>query len=416
MTERPNAVRTTLLRQTARSTRVRYAVLTTGLSSAGGFSISVALAHRSSPTLFGQFAVAMAVSTLAVGFAHATVAEPLIGLRDHGEHLRAAGRRSALIGAITTMGLATAGAVVDSPMLLWAGIGSFGLVAYDLSKTVAVAVGQPLLAFRMELLNFSSALCLSVLVLTGHISPTAGFAAWIVLTGLIGIAAAHRSDAVLMPGWPSSEVATSTALTFGGDYLVGSGSSQLITTVLGATGRLQLVAALRAGGTLMGPVTMAIGMARTLLIPWLRHRHASQNVSGLTVPRGSTRGARQATAMMVGLAAPPLVFIAFLPPPVGSLILGQNWTDAQPLLPFLALEALLNIIGATPFAGHRTHLAGRRSLLVRVTVCAVRCCAVVGAGMSYGAIGAAAAMAATALLSSVLWWMSYTSLVRRSGQ
>lgn len=394
-----------VFRKIASSQRVRLATLTAVLSSLGGFALSVTLAHRLDLSAFGDFALAMSASALVVGVAHAGLAEPLLSVDDVSASLPQCMRRASLIGLGAAASMLALAMLFDSPFLLWSAISVHGLVLYDLTKTVNMAVGRPARAAGQEATFLAIGGTVSIVTFMGVIPPVAGFAAWNIVGALIGYGSSVIAGSLPLPGWPSSRVRTSTSLAFGCDYLVGSGSSQLLPVALGALGQISVVGALRAAGTIMGPVTMLLGMSRTLLIPHLAQ--SKESSPGLN-------RALQVSGVMTVLALPPLVFLAVLPDSVGLFVLGQNWASAQPLLPFLALEALFIVVAAAPFAGHRAHLAAGRSLTIRAILSSARVSIIIVAAMTMGATAAAASMALVAFVGCIAWWISYARVLRRS--
>lgn len=393
-----------LAKRVSSSSRVRYALTAAALSSVGGFAISISLAHRLSLQEFGDYAVSMAVVALVVGFAHAGLAEPMLSVPEPHLTLRIGIHRASTIGLIAVALVLPIALLIKAPFLVFSAVALHGLVLYDLVRTFNTAVGRPALGAWQEFSWLSVGAVSSLLTLFEIISPILGFAVYIVAGALIGYSVAFMAHTNPMPGWPSSPVGTGTSLAFGTDYLVGSGSSQVLTAALGAIGQVSVVGALRAAGTLMGPITLALGMSRTLLIPYL--------AKSKRAAKAQHDSAVQISILMGLLSLPLLVFIAFLPEQIGSLVLGQNWSSAQSLMPFLALEAFFIVITAAPFAGHRAHLAARRSLIVRLALSGLRLVFVFFAAIIFGAPAAAAAMALVALVGSIVWWSSYIRLRR----
>lgn len=394
-----------VFRHVASSRRVRLATLTAVLSSLGGFALSVALAHRLDLSAFGDFALAMSASALVVGFTHAGLAEPLLSVDDVTASLQQSMRRVSLVGMCGAAAMLTLATLFDSPFVLWSAVSVHGFVLYDLTKTVNMAVGRPGRAAGLEAIFLTVGGAFAALIFVGAIAPVYGFAAWNVAGAIIGYGSCVIARVTPWPGWPSGRIRTGVSLAFGSDYLVGSGSSQLLPVALGSLGQISIVGALRAAGTIMGPVTMLLGMSRTLLIPHLAR--AKETSGGL-------HQALQLSGVMTVLALPALAFLAVLPDSIGQLVLGQNWPSAQPLLPYLALEALFIVVAAAPFAGHRAHLAAGRSLVLRAILSLARISVIILTAVTLGATAAAASMALVAFLGCIVWWVSYVRMMNRS--
>ena len=363
------------------------------------------MAHELGIQEFGMFAIASSVYALITGVVRAAVIEPLLAVGTLVGDLTAASRRASLVGLVASVPTIAAGALLQSPFLIAAGFAAHGLTMYELSRTVNMAAGDPSKALAQDVVWCCATVGIAVCVGTDVVDGAQGFGLWVGVGALIGYLACFRARYSISPRWPRSRVSTGTAVLFGSDFLVGSGSGAVTTNALGVFAGISTVAALRAAGTIFGPVLLVVSVARTLAIPFLQQFQRRSDGSEVRV-------AVKVTTILVLLAICPLVFLAFLPASIGSFILGQNWTTAEPLLPFLSLEVLLIVAAVIPFAGHRVYLAGRSTLVVRTGLGFLRIACVVSAGAVAGATAAAAAMSGVALIGAVAWWCSYVSMAR----
>ncbi len=392
------------IRRLASSWRARTALLTNVLSSIGNLVLAIAIARSSSTNDLGKFAVAFSVYTLAVGLAQALVAESLLARRACRPQQHAGARRALLIGAVGGALLVAMALWGRSTFFFTLGLCLPGLVLYDYVKAMSLATGEARVALTQESVWTAVVLTFSGLTFTGYVTGIGVFIAWSLVGCVAGCASAHRIGFSLKPGWPQTEDNTSTSVSFGVDYLAGAGSAQLTTAILASVAGTVTVGALRAAGTLLGPITLLLGTARGLLIPYLaRVRDAP--------PQARLRAALTATCLLITPIVPIAGGLIFLPDFLGYQIAGISWQFAAPLIPALALEVILAAVSAVAFAGHRIEAASRRTLIVRLCIAPARITAIAISGVVAGALGASIAMAATAAVGALVWWWSYTRIL-----
>lgn len=408
MSRPPAGASTAMLGRMVRSGRVHTGILASAASSAAGFALAITQAHTVSPAQFGAFAVATAVGALIIGTSRSAIAEPALAVTVGPAEIRIAVRRTLLLALVVGLPLLAGAWWADLPYLVVVAIALPGLLVYDTVRTLRLAVVAPRRALVLDVGWAAGTVGLCLVTFLGWITGIWCFAGWAGIAALLGAVTAGRAGYLGRPGWPSSRVSTRTSVAFGADYVVGSGSATVAMNLIAGFAGTVVVASIRGAGTLLGPVTLVVGILPTLLIPTLRRMQ-----EGLSRPSGSI--VRLAILLTV-LAVPPLAVIAWFPAAWGELLLAGVWPLAQPLLPFLAWELLATLSAMVPFAGHRALLAGQASLVVRSVLAGVRIVAIVWAGVAFGAMAATAAMAAIATLSSVLWWISYVTQMGRRGR
>lgn len=389
-----------------RSGRSRSALLIDLLSSLGNFALSIAIARNASISELGQFALAFAVYALNTGLIRSAIAEPLSAkMLDASDFRRSAGRPS-LMGILFGMVSIAVGVAVNNPYLVIAGWSMHGCSLYDYIKLL----NQATLNAKVATLQEASWLVLSIgsgiLTLTGILTPLGGFACWIGSSAFLGYAFATFLKTEIRPSWACSLVPSRTSFAFGLDFLLGSGTAQISMTVLAGTAGNVVVGAIRGAGTLFGPVTIIVNSARLLLIPVIS-RHRATKSSDLM------RMSVLVSILLVSASLALAGMVCLLPASVGGLLLGDNWRFAAPLLPCLALELVFAAASTVPFAGHRSHDRGKRTLLLRGVMAPIRLLSVIGFGVGFGALGAVTAMACVSALGTAVWWFSYANLVSR---
>ncbi|HET9518173.1 MAG TPA: hypothetical protein VFO77_10635 [Actinoplanes sp.] len=397
-----------LLKKITTSRRARLALITNAISSVGNLAVSLAVARTGSVLDLGAFAVAFSVYALVAGLAQAAVTETVLASAPDRETLRNSARRVVSIGLFSSAGVILVGAVLRLPYLVIVGLALPGMLLYDYVKTISLGISQPGRAFAQETVWTTVTLVALWLGLSHALSAMAVFVVWAASGSVIGIVGAACVGYLVPPGWRVRSRETRLAVSFGLDFLAGTGSAQIATTLLAGMAGVAVVGALRAGGTALGPVTLLMGTARPLLIPFLAR--TKEAASGARV-----RAAVFSTAILLCAVIPLAGGVVVVPDVLGTAFLGDNWRAAQPLLAALAFELVFATATAVAFAGHRVQRAGMRTLLIRSVLAPLRVVGVVGAGMLFGAKGAATAMALMALIGLMVWWASYLSLVRTTG-
>ncbi len=390
-----------------RSGRVYVGVTTNALSSIGNFAVSVALARTLGIAELGEFAIAFAVYAFCAGLIRAAVCEPSLAMRPTRATLYSGSSRASLTALVSAVFATLIGIGLSLPYLAVLGLTIHGLSIYDYSKTMNLAVFDRRIPLIQEVVWFGASVAVGGLVLLGWITGLQGFAVWAGAGALVGYVAALRQRLDLRPRWNLAKAETHNALAFGGDYVIGSGASQIAFNLVGVVAGLAAVGSLRAGGTPLGPVSIVIGSARTLAIPYLTRGLSQGRVAANSRTLAST-------AIIMAGSVPILAFLAFLPPVLGEMLLGDNWLHAQPVLPFLALESAFISLATVPFAGFRALLAGKSTVIIRSVLAVIRVVSVVLAAMAGGALAAAVALSLASGLGALVWWAGYLVQLRKA--
>lgn len=377
-----------------------------GLVSATSLVLSVAIARRAPISEFGEFSVAMVIYLFAIGLIRASITETTLAVEPTDRTNRRGFRRAALASTCTALGLLVVGLFMQNEYFVVLGLALNGLACLDYLRTVEASLYSPwksvLQATAWSLLTGAAAVY--SFVLQGD--PLVVFAVWAVGGAIIGYVSALVGRLSLLPGWPRHPTDTRAAWLFSLDYAAGSGGSALSTAALGVTSSLETVGALRGAGTILGPVGLLSSSARSLIIPTLTRARRLGDRHEFVMARR--------IALFLGLSlAIPAALLSSLPQEIGSALLGPTWATAAPLLPPLAIESVLAMVGNVASAGHRSRLAGSRSLALRLCIGIPRPFIVIAAAAQFGALGAAWAIAAISFVNVVIWWASYWQLSRQ---
>ncbi|HWB35923.1 MAG TPA: hypothetical protein VHA75_07860 [Rugosimonospora sp.] len=398
--------RAPLSRWRAMAGRALSAVAVSGLSSIGNLLLTVTVARREPVAGLGQFAIAFSCYVLGTGLARAAVTDGVLALVPGVGAVRAAAGRVVAVALVVATPAAVLGVLTGSPYLLVIAVTLPGLVVYDYTRALSLGLGRPRLACFQEILWTAASGLAAVLGIAGVIGPVGVFAGWAGSAALLGAGIGYLRGYRLRPAWRQGREQTRLALSFAGQYLVTSGSAQLVTTALAVVAGTAVVGALSAGRTALGPVTLVMATASALTLPYLaRTAGASRAVR--------RRAAGRLTVAMTACALAPTLAVLLVPDRLGTRLLGASWAAARPVMPALAVESLFAVAATVGFAGHRVARAGTRALALGTGLSALRVGMVLAAGAVSGARGAAYAMAAVAAVSAVAWWRSYARVLRR---
>jgi O-antigen/teichoic acid export membrane protein len=385
--------------------RVLFAIASNGFVSVTSLLLAVAIARRSDGWEFGQFSIAMAIYLFAIGLIRAAITETTLAVEPTSAANGRGFRRAALVSLVSALALLAIGLLAHNVYLIVLAVTLNGLVCLDYLRTVEAALYRARTSLVQGTIWSAVTAAASITSIVVPIDPLLVFGIWAGSGAVIGYASALWARLSLVPWWSRHAEETRAAWLFSLDYAAGSGGSALSTAVLGVTSSTTTVGALRGAGTILGPVSLLSTTVRSLIIPYLTRARAI----------GGRYEFRRAAAIAGGLAvvlAIPAALLCLLSARIGTALLGSTWDAAAPLLPALAIESVLALVGNIASAGHRSRRAGTRSLALRLSVGIPRPFIVIAAAAAMGALGAAWAMAALAVVNCVIWWASYWQLSR----
>ena len=179
------------------------------------------------------------------------------------------------------------------------------------------------------------------------------------------------------------------------------GAVYLIAALVGLLGN----AAYRGAQVILGPMNVFTMGLNVVAVPHLRRRWL----------RYPDRLASRAAA--IGLSAAVVVTIitqslAFLPDPIGRLVLGETWRLSHPLLPWLGLLFTGQSLNFAAIAGLRVMGRADRGLWVRLGVVPVTLTAVGIAAASSGVLAVVITQSACSLAAGIAWWTTFLTTAR----
>lgn len=391
------------LRRVVTHAPAHSAVLSTGFASLSGLLLSLGVARAASITEMGAFAVGFAGYALLLGLTQAMVAEPLAARLPDPLQQGAGARQISSAAGLLGLLMALLGLLTGNDYLAIAGIAAHGVCLANYTKNITAVFGRPAFAVVQELarlLLFAGALAIPPV----RESPLLLYGVWFYLYTAAGYVSTLLLRFDVRPRWRRPPVRWGESLSYGAEFLLGSGTTQISTFGLGAWARPSVNAGLRGVGTLLGPVLTLTVSGRVLLIPFLSRSRAEQDSRG---------AAWRSTVALLAVSVPAVLVINALPDAVLELALGDTWEVAAAILPIMSVEAVLALVSTVPFAGHRSEGAHRRTVLLRAVVAPFRVAVIVLPGIWWGPVGAATGTLVATVATTVLWWGSYLQLTRR---
>ncbi|RAO49277.1 hypothetical protein GAR06_01105 [Micromonospora saelicesensis] len=384
--------------------RAPWAVLTTAVSSLGNLLLSLTVVRLAPIDDLGRFALAFSLYVLVTGLSRTVVTESVLAEaaveRANRPTVAAGSRRVAAVGVGCAVPLLAGGIADRSSYLILVAVALPGLLLHDYARNIGVGVGRPRPPCMREVIWTGVTALAALLGLTGVVGPSGVFGLWAGAGALLGYATALLHGHKIRPGWLLDRTGSRAAVSYGLQFLLTAGSAQLALTALGVTVGMAVVGSLSAGRTVLGPATLLVGSASSLVIP---HLARVRTAAGPARRRAAVR----ITVVLLLATAPACLLVLLLPDHVGETVLGDNWRHAQPLLWLLALEVLFGGVAMVGFAGHRVQGAARRALLLGGVLGGLRIPMVVAGAVVWGAVGAAVALALMGLISAAAWWISY---------
>jgi O-antigen/teichoic acid export membrane protein len=389
--------------------RVGWGLLDQALSSLTNFALGVVIAREVNQSAFGAFGIAFATYLIVLGISRATGSEPLVirYSRSPEEDWRgAAGRAS---GMAVVVGLATgtlcviAGVVADGSLrsaLIALGVVLPGLLVQDVWRFALFAAGRGSDALLNDL-AWAVVLfpALGLLIATGQTSVGSFILAWGTAATAAAVIGAWQTRAIPRPTGARGWFREHRELTprFLGEFGAFNASTQLTIYGVGAIVGLASVGSLRAADLLLGPLTVLFLGINLVAVP--------EGVRALDVSPLALRRVSLLFSALVATAA--LTFgavIHFLPPRVGTALLGASWDGAHKVIFLLALSRAGTGFAAGATAGLRSLGAAKRSLRARLICVPLVIAGGIGGAAIAGVRGAAAGLALSSCIEASVWW------------
>jgi len=388
--------------------RMAWGTVDQGLSSLSNFLLVAVVAHATSRTAFGAFALLMAVYLIVDGLCQAVASTPLAVLHT-GHEAGLARATSRATGTALVMGLLagallfglaplTGSEVAPAQAALALGLG--GLTLQDAWRFAFVAQGRPARAVLNDTVCAAVQLVTVAALLASHVTTAAPYVlAWsgaAAVAALLGCLQARVWPAPLgVVAWLRATRAL--APRFALETLLVRASTQL--TLFGVAGIVGLagVAAIRGAQLLFSPLNLVYLGALLSLVPELVRVRTVDPARLLYLGIATSLGA---VLCVLCLAAA----LVLLPSAGGGMLLGDTWSSARPLLLAVALQNLAIASTIGPQVTLKALAAARQSLRSHAVHSLLIVVGAVAGSLAHGAEGAAFGIAAGTTGGAIVWW------------
>ena len=379
------------------------AAIDQALSSGSNFLIALFVARTLDLDSLGGYAVAFAVFALSVELSRAIGAEALaIRISSIDAHRGVDGVVSAavLVGvcaAVVSAGLRAAfdGAIGDAMSMMVIFV-PFAVVQ-DSLRSAFITIGVPGRAL------FSDAVWIAVQAITliwllNESAPGAGHAvaAWGAAAAVATTVSVAVFDVEVRPRHAFSWLAAHRDIwpRLLGEAVVRAGLTQVTFIVVAAIVGSGEFGRLRAAQIIFGPASMALLLAPLIAVP---------EAARQTTVEGIRTVGRVTSISLVGVVTAVMAVALVIPSGLGEFVLGDNWTEAQGLLPVTGAILGANALVAGAMASLRG--AGRVDLTLRLWSFSGPLVLLSSAiAALFGIAAAAGAVAGSGLTLAVLSW------------
>ena len=382
-----------------------------GASSVSNFALALIVAHYSSASALGVFAILTTTYIVSQGLVRSMSSDCLLTRSETDGGLRLTYERAGYLAAIVlavslaVLVLAVSGALPAAftlPFVVFAV--SFPLMAcQDYSRYIGISRYDPAYAIRLDIAWLVLFLvAYAVLRHAGLTSLSWLFGAWSGTGALVGLwtVRAHLSGAGrrrLLRFWDESE--RGVGLRFAGQFLLVTSWTYLISYLLLFVLSLAAIGEFKLSQLALGPITVLLAGLQSALIALAATRFQIDTRRAIRFLALGALGAGVLT-----LAWTALVYAA----PVHTMtsVFGRTWPAARRIVPYAGAAVALSGIAGAATSGLRAMRAASENLrlaLVMVPFLFVLC---LGGAKLDGTVGAAGGLAVAGAIYSVLgWWL-----------
>jgi O-antigen/teichoic acid export membrane protein len=400
-------------RRSSASTR-RVLVLTVadqGASSVSNFALALIVAHYSSASALGVFAILTTTYVLSQGLVRSMSSDCLLTRTEADDSLRLTYERAGYLAAIVlsvslaVLVLAVTGALPDEfvlPFVVFAV--SFPLMAcQDYSRYIGISRYDPAYAIRLDvawlvlfLVGYAALRHLGLVTLPWL------FGAWSASGALVGLwtLRAHFTNTGrrrLLRFWDESE--RGVGLRFAGQFMLVTSWTYFISYLLLFVLSLAAIGEFKLSQLALGPITVLLAGLQSALIALAAKRF---QVDTRRAIRFLTLGAAGTVALT--LAWTIVVYAA--PLHTMTAVFGRNWPGARKIVPYAGLAVALSGVAGAATSGLRAMRAASENLRLALAMVPFLFVLCLGGAKLYGTVGAAGGLAVAGAIYSVLaWWL-----------
>ncbi len=380
-------------------------------SSVSNFALAIIVAHYSSASALGVFAILTTTYVLSQGLVRSLTSDCLLTRSESGEGARStyeqAGHLAAVVlsASLAVLVIAVSGALPGAftlPFVIFAV--SFPLMAcQDYARYVGISRYDPGYSIRLDVAWLVVFLVAYVVLRRAGLTTLPWlFGAWSGAGALVGLwtVRAHLAGTRhrrLLRFWDESE--RGVGLRFAGQFMLVTSWTYFISYLLLFVLPLASIGEFKLAQLALGPITVLLAGVQSALIALAATRFQSDTQQAIRFLLFGGLG-----ACAVTLAWTALIYLA--PGHVMHAAFGPKWPAARVIIPFAGLAVALSGFSGAATSGLRAMRAARENLrlaLVMVPFLFVLC---MGGAKLDGARGAAAGLSVAGALYSILgWWV-----------
>jgi O-antigen/teichoic acid export membrane protein len=399
-------------RGTATSQRVMVLTIADqGASSVSNFALAIIVAHYSSASALGVFAILTATYVLSQGLVRSLSSDCLLTRSETDDGLRSKYERGGYLAAIVcSVSLAVLIAAISGvlpheftlPFVIFAV--SFPLMAcQDFARFIGISRYDPAYAIWLDLAWLVLFLIAYVVLKEQGLTTLAWlFGAWSGAGALVGLwtLRAHfaRTKRVeLLRFWDESE--RGVGLRFAGQFMLVTSWTYFVSYLLLFVLPLASIGVFKLAQLALGPITVLLAGVQSALIALATKRFQLN----------AHKAVRFLLIAGVGSFALTMVWVAIVygaPTHVMVSLFGRNWPRARAIVPYAGLAVAFASFANAAISGLRAMRAASENLRLSVVMVPFLFLFCLGGAELYGTRGAAGGLAIAGALYSVLgWWV-----------
>ncbi len=405
-------------RGTASSQRVMVlTIVDQGASSVSNFALAIIVAHYSSASALGVFAILTSTYVLSQGLVRSLSSDCLLTRSETDDGSRSRYERGGYLAAIVlSVSLAAVIAAISGllpseftlPFVIFAV--SFPLMAcQDFARFIGISRYDPAYAIRLDVAWLVLFLLAYVVLEQEGLTTLAWlFGAWSGAGALVGLwtLRAHFARArqrQLLRFWDRSE--RGVGLRFAGQFMLVTSWTYFVSYLLLFVLPLASVGVFKLSQLALGPITVLLSGVQSALIALATKRFQADPHKAVRFLLWAGVGSFAVTMAWTGL-----VFGA--PLHVMASLFGQNWTAARVIVPYAGLAVAFASFANAAISGLRAMRAAGENLRLSVVMVPFLFVFCLGGAEIYGTRGAAGGLAVAGAIYSVLAWRLLMKVAR----